>query len=140
MAALTITAASVAYVSGPVKGDQIAGEAFAAGAMLYYKASDGKWYKAQCDGTVAEAGADGIGMALSTADAANARVTVAQPGAVVSVGTGTAGIIYTIGRTAGTLVPSADMASTDKVTPAAHGIGSSQLQLMYSYNAGSALA
>ena len=48
MAALSITAASVAYVSGPVQQDAVAGEAFVAGAMLYFNTSDQRWYKAKC--------------------------------------------------------------------------------------------
>lgn len=139
MTALSITAASVAYVSGPVFADQVAGEAFIAGAAVYLK-SDGKWWKAQCDGTAAEAGADGLGIALATADAAGARVSIALPGAVVTIGTGTAGVIYCVGTTAGSLIPAADLASTNKVTVAAVGIGSSKVQVARVYNAGCALA
>lgn len=140
MAALSITAAGVAWVSGPVAADQVAGEAFIAGALVYYNPTTGKWLKAQCDGTAAEAGADGVGMALGTADAVNARVSIALPDAVVTVGTGTAGVAYAIGRTAGSLVPVADIASTDKLTLAALGIGSNKLQLARVYNAGAVLA
>ena len=140
MTVLTIAAASVAYQEGPVAHGQIAGEAFIAGASLYPKASDAKWYKAQCDGTAEEAGSVATGMALATADAAGAEVSVALPGSIVSTGTGTAGIVYACGRTAGSLVPTADLASSDKVTVVAIGIGSSKLQLCRVYNAGCALA
>lgn len=133
--ALSITAANVSLDSGPSE-QGIAGEAFVAGAILYYKESDGRWYKAQCDGTAAEAGSAGIGMALGTADAAGARIVIARPGAVVSIGTGTAAMIYLPGRTAGSLIPSADLAQTDKATIAALGIGSNKLLLTYVYNAG----
>ena len=139
MAALSITAASVAYVSGPVQQDAVAGEAFVAGAMLYFNTSDQRWYKAKCaSATVAQAGQDGIGMALFTADAAGARGSVARPGAVVTIGAGTAGSPYFIGPTAGNLNPLADVVtSTYKVTFAAMGRGSSQVQLGYLYDAGS---
>lgn len=139
MAALTVTAANVIWQSGPKAEDQVAGEAFAAGALLYRSAT-GTWLKAQCDGTATEAGLYGLGLALATADVAAARVSVALPGAIVTVGTGTAGIIYAPGTVAGSLLPSAELASTNKVTPAALGIGSNQLQLMYAYNAGAVLA
>ncbi len=139
MAALTISAASVAYVSGPKGVDEIAGEAFAAGAMVYL-AANGKWLKAQADGTAIEAGSEGTAMALATADAADARVSLALPGAIVSVGTGTAGVVYTLGAVAGELDPVADNVSTEKVTPSALGIGSNKLLLMRAYNAGSVLA
>lgn len=132
---LTITAANVAYVSGPTIGDQVAGEAFAAGAILY-KADDGKWYKAKSSGTAVQAGSRDIGMALNTTDAANARVTLAKHGAVVAIGTGTAGTIYVIGSTAGALAPVADLSSTNKVQPAAIGIGTNQVMLLHGYNAG----
>lgn len=133
--ALTITAASVSLDSGPFDNG-IAGEAFAAGAVVYQRASDSKWLKAQCDGTAEEAGNVDIGVALATADAANARVAIAKPGAVLSLGTGTAAVVYLPGRTAGSLIPSADLASTDKATIAAIGIGSSKVLLTRVYNAG----
>ena len=50
MTALSITAANVAWVSGPVDHGCVAGEAFAAGAAVYLSASN-TWLKAQCDGT-----------------------------------------------------------------------------------------
>lgn len=139
MTALVISAASVAYQDGPLAADRIAGEAFAAGAMLYRKVTDGRWYKAQGDGSAVEAGQDGIGMALSTADAAGARVTVALPGARVAVGTGSAGVVYTLDDTAGLLGPVADRNSTDKVTVAALGIGNNKLLLCWVYDPGSVL-
>ncbi len=138
MAALTISAAGVLYVSGPTKTDQIAGEAFAAGVMVYL-ATNGKWLKAQSDGTALEAGSLGIAMALATADAVGSRVTLALAGAIVTVGTGTAGIIYTLAPVAGELDPVSDNVSTEKITPAALGIGSSQLLLMWAYNAGAVI-
>lgn len=132
---LTITASGVAWVSGPIDSGQKSGEAFVAGAMVYLSAT-GTWLKTQDDGTAVEAGQNGIGMALSTADAANAFVSVARPGAIVTIGTGTAGVVYTLADTAGDLAPTADNGSTDKITPAALGIGTSQVLLMYAYNAG----
>lgn len=141
MAALSITAANVLLVSGPVDADQKAGEAFAAGAMLYL-ASDNTWKKAKCGGTTDEAGANGLGMALATADAAGARISVARPGAVVQIGAGTTGVAYYVGATAGALNPVADLVATNKVTPAVLGIGQSpaRVQLLGSnYNAGSIL-
>lgn len=139
MVALTITASNVLWQSGPKLGDQVAGEAFDAGAEIYL-AANGKWLKAQCDGTAIEAGSENIGMALSSADADGARISVALPGAVVAIGTSTAGVIYCPGTTAGSLIPTADLATTNKVTVAAIGIGSNKVQLCRDYNAGCALA
>lgn len=139
MTALTITEANVIWQSGPIKHGQIAGEAFAAGACVYQSATDLKWYKAQCDGTAAEAGAFNLGMALGAADVALSRVSIAVDGAVVAIGTGTAGLIYCPGTTAGSYIPSADLASTNKATIAGLCIGSSKLLLQRVYNAGAVI-
>lgn len=135
MTALTITAANVIWQSGPKKGDQVIGEAADAGTLVYL-ASDGKWKKAQCDGTAAEAGAEDLGMLLSSADADGARASVALADAIVAIGTGTAGVVYHPGTTPGTLIPTADLASTNKVTVAAIGIGSNKVKLARIYDAG----
>lgn len=140
MAALSITAANVVWQSGPVLGDQIAGEAFAAGACVYKSNVTGKWLKAQCDGTALEAGSEALGIALATADADGSRVSIAVDGAVVSLGAGTAGVLYCPGATAGALNPIADLTSTNKVTPIALGIGSNKVQVGRIYNAGAVLA
>lgn len=139
MAALSITAANVAYVSGPLLEDGVAGEAFAAGACVYLSDA-GTWLKAQSDGTAVQAGANNLGMALATADAAGARVTIALPGAIVSVGTGTPGTPYMPSDTAGSYDLFSDHGSTDKITLAALGIGSNQLLLCRVYNAGAVIA
>lgn len=139
MVALTIAAADVLWQSGPKMTDQVAGEALAAGASVY-RTADGKWKKAQPDGTAIEAGSDLLGMALATADADGARISVALAGAIVAVGTGTAGVAYVPGDTAGSLMPIADANSTDKVTLAALGIGTNKLLLCHVYNAGAVLA
>lgn len=134
--ALTVTASNVAWVSGPITTDAVAGEAFAAGAAVYLSAA-GTWLKAQDDGTAVEAGSGGIGIALGTADAIGARVSVARVDAVVSLGTGTAGAVYILCDAAGGICPSADAGTTDKVTVIAVGIGSNKVHVGYLYDAGS---
>ena len=139
MTALSVTATQVAWVSGPITEGAVAGEAFDEGASLYFKASDGKWWKAQCDNTAAEAGQDGLGIALFSASAAGGRGSVAREGAIVTLGAGAApaaGTVYHPGTTAGTLIPSADLATTNKVSIAALGIGSNQVLVQETYNAG----
>lgn len=136
MADLTITAASVSLVSGNHDADQQAGEAFTAGASVYKNSADGKWYKAKASGTADQAGATDLGIALATADAAGARVSVAKAGAVVALGTGAAGGIYVVSATAGKIAPAADLASTNKATIIGLGIGSNQIVVHRSYNAG----
>lgn len=139
MTALSITAANVSLVSGPVDHGQTSGEAFAAGALVSLSAA-GTWFKAQGDGTAIEAGSLGIGIALATSDAAGAKISVARPEAIVSLGTGTAGVVYIIGDTAGSIYPVADAGSTDKVTVIGLGIGSNKIKLGYIYDAGAVLA
>ena len=141
MAALSITAANVVLSSGPASHGQLAGEAFNAGAMLYFKESDSKWYKAQGDGTAEEAGSVDVGMALSTAAAAGAFVSIAKADAVVTIGSvPTAGVVYTIDDTAGSIGPIADRGSADKVTVVALGVSATAIKLARVYHAGSVLA
>lgn len=135
-AALSVTAANVLWVSGPKDADQVAGEAFAAGALVYLAAA-GTWLKAQDDGTAIEAGSLGIGVALATADVASARVSIARPGAIISLGTGTAGTVYINCDAAGGICPASDAMTTDKVTVVGVGIGTSRLLLGYLYDSGS---
>lgn len=139
MTAISITPANVAWVSGPIKSDQIAGEAFAAGDAVYL-ADNGKWYKAQADGTAVEAGANDLGVSLATAAGANARVSIAVSGAIVTIGgTVVPGTVYVPGDTAGAINPVADQGSTDKITVLGIGISATQIQLQRIYNAGSVI-
>jgi hypothetical protein len=140
MAAIVITAANIAYVSGPLASDQIAGGAFIAGNVVY-KADNGTWLKAQGDGSTVEAGANDLGVALFTADAAGARGSIATSGAVVAFGVVlTAGLFYIIGDTAGSIYPSADAGTADKVTLLGLAISTSQLLLQRIYHAGAVIA
>lgn len=140
MAAITITAANVAWVSGAVLGDQIAGGAFTAGQVVY-QADNGTWLKAQGDGSAVEAGANNLGVALFTSDASGARGSIAVSGAIISYGAVlTAGLIYIIGDTAGSVYPSADAGSGDKVTVLGLAISTSQLLIQRIYHAGAVIA
>jgi hypothetical protein len=140
MAAITITAANVAWVSGPVLGDQISGGAFTAG-QIVYQADNGTWLKAQGDGSAVEAGANNLGVALFTADASGARGSIAVSGAIISYGAVlTAGLIYIIGDTAGSVYPSADAGTGDKVTVLGLAISTSQLLIQRIYHAGAVIA
>lgn len=141
MTALAVVAAQTLWVSGPKDGDQVAGEAFTAGQMVYLSAA-GTWLKAQCDGTAVEAGSLGLGMALFTADRASARGSIARPDAIVTVAASglTVGIPYFVGNTAGALDPLGDLGSTDKVTFAGMTISATNIKLGYCYDSGAVLA
>lgn len=118
----------------------IAGEAITAGQTVYYDASTGTWKKAQADGTAAEAGQDGYGIALNSAPGANQPVQVALPGSTVTLGAGAApaaGTIYFISPTAGGIAPVADLSSTNKINPIALGVGSNKVKILAgAYDAG----
>ncbi len=140
MTALSITTSQVNYLSGPTEL-VLSGEAITVG-MAVYRASDGLWYKAQCDGTAVEAGSLGKGIALASALAANQKIGVAKPGAKITLGAGaapTTGVVYYIGATAGALNPVGDLSSTNKVSPIALCIGSNQAKVMGEYDAGAVL-
>jgi hypothetical protein len=141
-AALSITASNVKLISGDKTDGAVAGEAITAGMGVYQKAADARWYKAQCDGTAEEAGSlVGVGIALGTADAAGAVISVARHGAVVQIGAGTAGTVYYVGATAGGINPVADLATTNYSTPIAIGVGSSpaRVQIIGKYAPGAVL-
>lgn len=139
MAAITATAASIAWASGPREAG-IAGEAFAAGAILYRSAL-GTWLKAQSDGTTAQAGEFGIGVALATADAANAGIVVATDGAIITWSAHLiAAGLYFLHTTAGSMtLTTADVGSTNYMTVVGIGRSTTSLLLRPVY-AGIALA
>lgn len=142
MAALSITTTQVLPVDGP-QTTGIAGEAITQGQALYYS-STGKWFKAQCDGTAEEAGSNGYGIALTGAGALNQPVGVALPGATVNLGAAAAaaaGVVYFAGATAGGLVPTADLASTNKALPVCYGVGGGKVKILPgAYNVGAVIA
>jgi hypothetical protein len=114
MADLSITAGNVLKTSGSVTNG-IAGATITAGQSVYLDTTTNKWKLAQCDGTAAEAGSGGIGVALNGAsDGQPLQVLTAgpyNPGATVTVGQ-----TYVVPRTAGNIAPISDLASTDRVT------------------------
>ena len=143
MAALTITASQVLPSGGPTEAGT-AGAAITPGQSVYRDAATGTWKPAQGDGTAAEAGADGYGIALTQAAAAGQPVVVALPGAKVTLGAGAApatGIVYFIGDTAGGLHPAGDLGSGDKVTAMGVGIASNRILIFGgTYDAGAVIA
>jgi hypothetical protein len=148
MAATVVTAASVLWVSGPKDDGQTAGEAFAAGAVVFRSGSNGKWYKGQNDGAGADsgtaldaAGGSGLGVALFTADAAGAKGSIARPGSVITMNAVLSiGVVLYLHQTAGSMGPVADLASTNHVTPVALPLTTSQFLLLDAYHALAILA
>lgn len=114
MAALTITAASVAVVTGTPKAG-VAGETITQG-MAVYKAANGRWYKAQCDGSLIESGyGTEVGVSLNSV-AALQPMDVLTDGTYTVGATLTVGVIYVVAAAAGGIAPAADIVSTNYVT------------------------
>lgn len=104
------------------------GETVTAGMSVYKKASDGLWYKAQCDGTAEESGTVGLGVALN-GGAVGQPAVVAVGGTVTIGATVTVGIIYCVSATFGGICPSADLASTNKVSILGYGATATTISL-----------
>lgn len=132
MAALTVTVAEVLPTgSGGTYTNGVAGETLTQGQTVYQTASaSGTWSKAQCDGTAAEAGLYGVGFAMNAA-LAGQPVQVQLTGLFVVGATAapTVGVMYCVGRAAGSIVPSTDLASTDKITDLGRAASSSTIDM-----------
>lgn len=112
---VTITAANVAPVvtgNNPTQyGDRkLAGEALAAGDVVYLKAADDKYWKADANASVDTAAAKGIVMQQTVA--VGQHLQPATGGEITIGGTIVAGQIYVVSANAGKVCPAADLAST----------------------------
>lgn len=114
MADLSQTATSVA-VGTVRKKIGTAGEAITAGMAVYLKASDQRYWKAQHDGTAAEAAA--VGIALTSPGAAGNEMIVTDGNGTINIGaTLTIGETYAVSATAGAICPNSDVGAADYVT------------------------
>jgi hypothetical protein len=114
MADYTITASNV-VTSLTGRSSGIAGEAIAAGQLLYIKAADSKLYLAQADGATA-AEAVVVGMALNSA-AAGQPVFYQSSGAItVGAVFAAAGQVLILAQTAGKCCDAADITTGDYLT------------------------
>jgi len=113
MADLSITTTQIIPTSDRTKiSHGKCGEAITAGQSIYLKASDGKYWKADCD---AAASAQCRGIAIASTLAANQEVTL-QTGGTITIGAGasiTAGVVYVVSGTAGGIAPEGDMTTDD---------------------------
>jgi len=121
MADLSITAANVLPPADARESIGIAGETVTAGMVLYYKVSDGYWYKADAL-TAEKAGSALYGylkMAMSGATAGQ-PVVLAEPGQTITMGA-----VFSVGRlyvlsataTSGKIAPIADLVNTNYLVP-----------------------
>ena len=125
MADLSVTAANVAYVSGPT-GVANAAAAITAGQQIYLNASS-LAALAQSDGTTLEATTAGI--ALNPA-ATGQPVTYAKHGAIITSGATMAlGDVYCVSVTAGGIGLIEELASTNKISIVGYPISTTQMQV-----------
>jgi hypothetical protein len=111
MADLSQTAANVAFNDSDVKYRLVQfGEAVTQGMPVYRKAADGKYWKAQNDGTAAEA--DAVALAM-TKGASNGWGIVATEGNVDVGATLAVGETYCVSNAFGAICPVADVGSTE---------------------------
>lgn len=105
---LSITATNVIPSSAAVIQTGTAGEALTAGQLVYKKASDRKFYKADCDSATTEV-RDVYGMAVtSSATGAPVSIVLEDPALAIAASGLTNGTIYLLSATAGGLAPAAD--------------------------------
>lgn len=129
MANLSITATSVAKVSGTTNRNYDAGATITAGQAVYLdtSVSPSLWKLSQCDGTALEATLGGI--ALHGASSGQ-PLAVLETGGVITIGaTVEVGTIYVASATAGSICPWADLVSTNKVSIIGYANTSGQLTL-----------
>lgn len=111
MATITITKGDVVPSSSSTRNTGIAGEAIVAGEVIYLKASDNRWYKADCTTLEKSGNASAQNLRFALADASTAQpIVFAEPGSLITVGTVLAkGIWYVLSATAGKLANHGDL-------------------------------
>ena len=111
MPALSITAASVVSAGG-IKTSGISAATIAAGNAVY-RTSTGTWALADASAAATSSTASAVGIALNGASAG--QPLDIQTDGPLTLGTGTEGVIYCVGPTAGEVIPSTDLATTNFV-------------------------
>lgn len=113
MAALSITAANVAWISGGKNNSYNAGAAITAGQAIYLDSATNTWKLA--DGDASAAAADCQGIALNTG-VSGQPMTVQTDGTLTIGGTMTLGEVYFVSTTAGAIIPAGDLANPNRTT------------------------
>jgi len=102
------------------------GATISAGQSLYLDSADTKWKLADCNATAAIAAIAGIAITPGVLDGSG---LIATGGSVILVGTTMAvGTIYLVGQTPGSIVPDADLVTSDIVSQI--GIGKTATELV----------
>lgn len=111
MATITITKGNVIPSSVGTRNSGIAGEALEAGQVLYLKASDNRWYKADCTTLEKSGNNSSQNLRIALADAGTAQpIVFAEPGSLITVGSVlTKGLWYVLSATAGKIADHGDL-------------------------------
>jgi hypothetical protein len=136
MADLVVTAASVLPSTSTIKQGTL-GETCTAGQVVYLKSSDSRLWKAQADGTAAEADAVGI---LLSGGAAGQPASYSSDGPMIVGATTAAGVVYYVSATAGGIGIVGDLVSTNRVVVLGYGTGTGGQVTLRITNTGSVLA
>lgn len=137
MSDVSITPANVLPGSGASLETGTAGEALTAGAQVYQKAADKKWYKADCNSATAEVRR--AKATCCTGSAAGQPCVVQKGGQITIGGTVANGTVYFLSGTAGGIRPAADNTTGDYPQAIGIGVSSTVIDLDYDLAAASAL-
>ena len=99
------------------------------GSIVYKDTTTSTWKLAQCDGTAAEAGASGIGIALTAGVSGQPGIVATQDVALDPGFTATKAVIYVVSATAGAIGIDADLVSTNRRTILGTGTTATLLKL-----------
>lgn len=135
MADIVVTPGSVVKGSNAsITDGTIGGTALTitAGQAVYFDATTSRWLLAQADGSTAEAGESGVGIALNGGSTGQ-PVKVQTAGQITMGGTVVIGMGYVVSAAAGGVAPLADLVSTNKVTPLGWGITAAIISLSPMY-------
>lgn len=111
MADFVITAANVQFAGKPAT--IVAGETLVAGDFIYKKTSDGRGWKAQCDGTAEEGTL--IGMCVNGASAGQPVGYVTSGDITTGAAFTSAGKLIVLSAALGKCAPHADLVATNKL-------------------------
>lgn len=139
MAAISVTAANVARVSGEVATGFLAGATITAGQYVYVDTNGAVQVATNATATGSAYGASTYGVALNGGGSGQ-PIAILKPGGVVNIGgTVAVGKIYALG-TAGGFIPVDDIAGSEYITVAGIGLTAANIQLCSSNTGGVAAA
>ncbi len=139
MAAITVTAGSVARVDGDVVKDYLSGATITAGMYVYVDSNGAVQIGTNATSAGSGVGAQLVGVALNGGSSGQ-PIAILKPGGTVNIGgTAAVGKVYVLG-TAGGIIPVDDIAGTEYVTVVGVGLTTANILLAASNVSGVAAA